>query len=620
MRCSIRLSLFFVIGALLAAPSVAQADERVDAAPLTATVAGDPWRITFEDARGLLLAEHPDLTIGFTVGGARFRAMRATDLRRDGDAVVATLATNDPAGRTIAVRVRRDGDGIVAVRADVSGAAVTRTAVGFGAADGERYLGFGERSNAVDQRGNTVENFVADGPYLPEERPAVAAFVPPQGFGGRDDSTYFPIPWTVSTRGYGVLLDNDENSYFDMAASRADAWTIEANSSHLEFRVFAGPRPRDVVGRMSHRLGRQPAAAPFYFGPWWQPKDGDDANLKALRDADAPTSVVQTYTHYLPCGDQVGKTDAERARIRKFHDSGLAVTTYFNPMICQGQHPAFDEAAGRGLLTKNQLGDPYLYRYTGSEQFLVGQFDFGNPDAAAFYGRLLQEAVDDGHDGWMEDFGEYTPDDARHANGKTGEAGHNSYVVDYHRAAYEFSARASKPLARFNRSGWTGAARFSQIVWGGDPTTDWGFDGLRSSLRQGLTMGLSGVSLWGSDIGGFFALAKDQTDPELLSRWIQLGAVSGVMRTQANGFAAGPKRRRAQIFDADVMPVWRRYAKLRTQLYPYLAASEREYDRTGMPLMRDLALVAPGSSTGAASRSGPNMNSSSRAVARGSAG
>ena len=97
---------------------------------------------------------------------------------------------------------------------------------------------------------------------------------------------------------------------------------------------------------MSDRIGRQPAPrAPFYFGPWWQPKDGDDANLKALRDADAPTSVAQTYTHYLPCGDQVGKTEAERARVSKFHDAGLAVTTYFNPMICQGQHPAFDEAA-----------------------------------------------------------------------------------------------------------------------------------------------------------------------------------------------------------------------------------------------------------------------------------
>src|SRR3712207_9451462 len=104
----------------------------------------------------------------------------------------------------------------------------TRAGIGFAAHDGERYLGFGERSNAVDQRGNTVENFVTDGPYLPEERTAVAAFVPPQGYSPRDDATYFPIPWVLSTKGYGVLLNNNENSYFDLASAQNDAWSITA--------------------------------------------------------------------------------------------------------------------------------------------------------------------------------------------------------------------------------------------------------------------------------------------------------------------------------------------------------------------------------------------------------
>ena len=138
----------------------------------------------------------------------------------------------------------------------------------------------------------------------------------------------------------------------------------------------------------------------------------------------------------------------------------------------------------------------------------------------------------------MEDFGEYTPLDALGYDGSTGEAYHNKYVVGYHAAARAYARdRAPRPLARFNRSGWTGAARHSQIVWGGDPTTGWGFDGLESAVKNGLTMGLSGVSMWGSDIGGFFALSEPQTTPELLARWIEVGFASGVMRTQANGFA-----------------------------------------------------------------------------------
>jgi len=137
------------------------------------------------------------------------------------------------------------------------------------------------------------------------------------------------------------------------------------------------------------------------------------------------------------------------------------------------------------------------------------------------------------------------------------------------------------------------------VVWGGDPTTGWGFDGLESAVRQSLTMGLSGISNWGSDIGGFFAIGAQALSPEMLTRWVQFGAVSGVMRTQANGIAI-PSKPRPQVWDPDQIGNWRRYAKLRTQLYPYLEAADREYVRSGMPLARHLALAYPGDDDAAA--------------------
>ena len=305
-----------------------------------------------------------------------------------------------------------------------------------------------------------------------------------------------------------------------------------------------------------------------------------------------PLSLAQTYTHYLPCGDQRGREAAERERTRDFHAAGLAVTTYFNPMICTGYEPRYAQAAARGALNTDAAGAPYTYRYTGSTVFAVSQFDFTAPAGRGLYRRLLGEATAAGYDGWMEDFGEYTPLDARARAGPTGSALHNRYPRDYHCAAYAFARRAARPLVRFQRSGWTGAARCAQVVWGGDPTTGWGFDGLRSALYQGLTMGLSGVSRWGSDIGGYFSFNDNRLTPELLIRWIQLGAVSGVMRTEANGLAV-PAKPRPQISDPEVLPQWRRWAKLRTQLYPYLAAADARYRRTGMPLMRQLGLVYP---------------------------
>ena len=561
----------------------AAAERTVASGELRAVIATDPWDAGFVDAGGATVLD--GVALGYVRAGVAHTATRVTTESETGGEYRAQLATTDPLG-AISVRIAPDADGVIALEAEGPAGATSVTAT-FAARAGERYLGFGERSNAVDQRGNSVESYVADGPYQPEEHAGIAAFVPPPGFRPRDDATYFPIPWLLSTAGYGVLLDNDDRSDFDLTAP--ERWSVSADGAGLRLRVFAGPTPASVLRRFTDRLGRQPpAAAPWYFGPWFQPKGGDADNLELFRRADVPTSVAQTYTHYLPCADQTGRTEAERKRVAAFHSAGLAVTTYFNPMICTN-HPRYGEA--RPHLTRNALGEPYEYRYTGSEQFLVGQFDFSSPAARDFYGSLLAEAVGDGHDGWMEDFGEYTPTDAVSSDGTPGAQMHNRYPLLYHQAAHEFSRRAGRPLARFNRSGWTGAARHSQIVWGGDPTTDWGFDGLASAVTQGLTMGLSGVSLWGSDIGGFFALSAPETTPELLIRWIELGAVSGVMRTQANGFAIPGKARRAQIFDPDVLPVWRRYAKLRTQLYPYIAAAQRTYDRTGLPLMRHLALT-----------------------------
>ena len=584
-------------------PAVALGDDSatVDSGALVAHITAEPFSLRFDGPLGQasLLQRN---ALGFQSLGISARATRVISVRRDGAAYDATLATSDPLGRTLALRVEPAGDGVIAVHARVNSTATPIDAMGasFAALRGERFLGFGERSNAVDQRGNDVPDYVAEGPYQPIENVPIAAFVPLPGYRPGPTATYYPVPWLLSTRGYGFSVDQDETSNFHLGTQSSGAWGVDVAAAHMDFRVFAGPRPADVLRRYTAAVGRQPPPSqPAVFGPWWQPKGTDDANLASLRAAGAPSSVVQTYTHYLPCGGQQGTTAGQRARTAHFHAEGLAVTTYFNPMICTMYSGAYKRAEAGGWLTRDPSGQPYVYRYTGSSTFLVGQVDFSAPGATRFYGDLLDEAVRDGYDGWMEDFGEYTPADAQEADGATGEGAHNAYVAGYHAAALTYSRhRSPRPLIRFNRSGWRETAKDSEIVWGGDPSTGWGFDGLASALRNGLTMGLSGVSLWGSDVGGYFALSMPQTTPELLIRWIQLGFVSGVMRTEADGFSLLPSPR-AEIFDKGILPVWARYARLRTQLYPYLAEAETEYQRTGMPIMRALALAYPGDVAGA---------------------
>jgi alpha-glucosidase (family GH31 glycosyl hydrolase) len=588
-----------VLGLAIALTAPAASAAQVEAGPLQARTTETPWSLEFTDRNGRpVLSESPGAgsgptgRLGFRTALGWFHATRVVASRTAGaTAYDATLETNDPLGRRIEVHIERDADGVISIDARVTGAAVaavTHAGIAFRARRGERYLGFGERSNAVDQRGGEIESYVAEGPFEEDERPFVPAFVPPWGFHPRDDATYFPMPWLLSTAGYGVLVDSPQTSLHRLGSDSPEAWSVEVEAARLRLRVFAGPRPAGALRRLTARIGRQPRPVPHVFGPWYQPRDDEVAILARLQRSDVPLSVAQTYTHYLPCEDQRGREQAERERVARFHREGLAVTTYFNPMICT-DHTRYGEAASSGALVRNAAGQPYVYRYSTLESFVVSQFDFTAPAGRGLYGRLLGEAMADGHDGWMEDFGEYTPLDAGTANGGSGTGLHNRYPTQYHCGALGAAPRAT----RFVRSGWTGTARCAPVVWGGDPTVDWGFDGLRSAVTNGLTMGLSGVSTWGSDIGGFFALFENRLTPELLIRWIQAGTVSGVMRTQANGIRI-PESERPQVWDEGIVRRWRRWAKLRTQLYPYLAAATRTYRRSGLPIMRHLALVHPG--------------------------
>ncbi len=557
-------------------------------AQVTAEVGGE-WSVRFVDADGIVLATVTKGAIGLWTTVGRIAADRVISVEGD----VVTVGSSAVPGLSAAVTVRPAGDGIQAVSV-VGEGDVVAVSLDLRAPKGERYLGLGERSHAVDHRGLQVENRVLDGPYTPGQAAMVKAFVPPPGHSDRADATYFPMPWILSTSGYGVLVDNDEDSWFDLATrAHPEVSRLKVESDRLDLRVFAGPKPAQALARMTAAVGRQPSPpTPAVFGSWWQPHGNALTDLEEQRRQDVPISVAQTYVHYLPCGDQ--RTDRERKHTQEMHDRGVSVTAYFNPMVCTTLQPHYDDGVASGAFTKNPDGSTLVYRYSTATNFQVAQIDFSASAGRELFHRLLQESVDDGYDGWMEDFGEYTPDNAVSADGTPGPAMHNRYVEQYHASAQAFEDQAPRPLLRYTRSGWTDAIKSSPIVWGGDPTTAWGFDGLASSVTQGLSMGTSGVSTWGPDIGGFFTLPGDQPlSPELLTRWIEYGAFTGVMRLQAGGIQMFVPGERTQVTHPDVAPVWKKYSRLRTMLYPYVAGSHAAYEKRGMPLMRHLALTDP---------------------------
>ena len=604
-----RRSLLGLAVALACAPPAGAAT--VSSGPLSAAIGEHPWHLVFKQRGGRSLEEAPSAALAFHTPAGWMHATQVVSMRHSGHGLVSVVATSDPAGRQVEVRIEAAGDGALFLRAKVRGDAdqtdVDAMRIGFASPSSERFFGFGERSDVVDQRGRDVENYVSDGPWPADDYGLAQVTIPPQGFRARSDATYYPVPWLLSSRGYGVLIDRDETSTFHLATDPKNAWVAEVQSHAIALRVFGGPTPAQVLRRFTAATGRQPAPVqPWQYGPWFQtgqpntvPLSDEASYLEKLQRADAPVSAAETQLRYLPCGLDRGNEDYEAARVKFFHDHGLAILGYVNPMLCSSYEPLWDQAVAAGALQKTEAGAVATFDSfvggTGPAGFSiqpVAQFDFTSDTGLDVYGGVLKRMLAAGHDGWMEDFGEYTPADATDAIGSAPSVIHNSYPTTYHCGVA--SILAGRRVVRFQRSGWTGAARCAQDVWGGDPVTAWGFDGLSSAVRQALSIGMSGVSRWGSDIGGYDTLASDpQLTPELLKRWIEFGAVSGVMRTKASGIAI-PAYTRPQVFDPEIVGTWRRYAKLHTQLYPYLRAADAEYRATGMPLMRALALTEPG--------------------------
>jgi alpha-glucosidase (family GH31 glycosyl hydrolase) len=532
--------------------------------------------------------------------GEWYLATRAREQEIAGGRLRAVLDTNHPDGLTVLVEGLHQGE-TAAVTVSVAGATVV--AQDFIARDDERFLGFGERSHAVSLDRGVVENYVGEGPFQPHEYPFLADITPHWAARNRPDATYFPLPWVLSTRGYGLSIDQDELSYVRLRES-PQQWSIEAEADRLCYTVYAGPAPLDALRRYTTATGRQPAPERWFFGPWYQTGHANHVPLaEEQRQAevlgDAPASAAETHCRYLPMGEDRGHEDSERERTAFFHSCGMAVLSYINPFVGAEYAEAFRPAADAGALQRERSGRPYVFpAYAGGReppQADETQYDFTSGSAAACWADIARRITAAGHDGWMEDFGEYTPLDVVTASGATGTAAHNRYPTEFHAAAASAAAGLERTLgrrlARFARSGWTGTAAVTPIVWSGDHTTSWGFDGLASAVTCGLSMGASGVAMWGSDTGGFMS-TLDRLTPELLRRWIQFSAFCPVMRTKSSGLEI-PAHDRPQIWDPDILPSWRRWARWHTRLNDYLMAAYDAYRATGRPIMCALELAYP---------------------------
>ncbi len=130
------------------------------------------------------------------------------------------------------------------------------------------------------------------------------------------------------------------------------------------------------------------------------------------------------------------------------------------------------------------------------------------------------------------------------------------------------------------RSSYLGGQRHS-AQWSGDVNATW--PALASTLRGGLSHGLSGVPFWSHDTGGFHGTPE----PDLYVRWSQFGALSPLVRLH------GTTSRLPWEFPAEAEQLAVAALRLRYRLMPYLWSAAVQAARTGVPMMRALLVDTP---------------------------
>jgi alpha-glucosidase (family GH31 glycosyl hydrolase) len=473
---------------------------------------------------------------------------------------------------------------------------VHRVAIDLVHTSNDRYYGMGQRYEGAEHSGNELVVWTEEGCNFEcvDELP-----------------TGVPIPFYLSSRTYGLLIDDTRFSRFDFGKTDPAKTAIELSHDRLELRVFVGDDPLEVIEAYTRFAGRIPELPrPWVFAPWISANtkhrgDSPDAESRTraiaalMRSERIPTSGIWNEDWAGGDGELLYSEDFYldethypdwAGMIDDMHALGFRVFAYFQPYLTVGTED-YLYAADRDYLLRDPDGAPATF-------FLVGnrsQLDLTNPDAVRWWqDTIFDRAARFGPDGWMNDFGEYVGATTISADGRLGWEVHNDYPRLWARTAREFweERRPDGDWVFFSRSGYTGSWRYSPVIWTGDQTTDWSEgDGLPTVIPAVQSLGISGVPVVATDIGGLLCLTTPPTDRELFYRWTQVGAMLPVMREHNGQFAC--ESNWLIDNDADSIEHWKTYATLHTALFPYLYTLVAQARDHGWPVVRHPLLHFP---------------------------
>jgi alpha-D-xyloside xylohydrolase len=505
---------------------------RISAGAVTAEISLDPWHLRFLDRHGRELVGQ----------------------NRGEDDISGRLRTL-PFGRSTV-------DGSVAAYHE-----------SFTAYADERFVGLGEKFTPLDKRGQRALMWNFD------------------AFGAESDRSHKCVPFYLSSRGYGILVDSGLPVEFDMCQSTHSCVQILVPDDLVEYYVIAGPTPAGVLDRYTALTGRPVLPPKWAFGTWISSGFFVDTQehvmerARRIRADGIPCDVLHLDCYWQVDGswsdlrwDRTNFPDPE-TMLRDLAADGFKVCLWINPYISQ-HSPLFEEASDAGYFLRTPDGRTYVADVWHGSYPACGIVDFTNPEATAWFTGMLRGLLEQGAAVFKTDFAEGVPVDARAHNGLTGTELHNVYSLMFNDAVAGVTREVAGHGMVWARSSYLGGQRHP-AQWGGDVKTT--YPAMASTLRGGLSHGLSGIPFWSHDAGGFYGTPT----PDLYVRWSQFGALSPLVRLHGTTSRLPWEFPPAAGRDAVSALL------LRHRLMPYIYSAAVESSRSGVPMMRALLVDSP---------------------------
>ena len=438
----------------------------------------------------------------------------------------------------------------------------------------EYVYGLGERFTPFVKNGQVVEMWNEDG-------------------GTASEIAYKNIPFYVTNKGYGILVDNEGDVAYEIASEKVERIQFSVEGERLDYYVISGKTPMGTVEKYTDLTGKPALPPAWSFGLWLTTSfttNYDEATtssfIQGMADRQIPLHVFHFDCYWMDAYEwcnfewDPATFPDPKGMLKRYHDRGLHICVWINPYIGQ-KSCLFKEGKENGYLVKKKDGSVWQTDLWQPGMALV---DFTNPDAVAWYQGKLKTLLDMGVDCFKTDFGERIPvKDIMYFDHSDPVKMHNYYTYLYNQAVFELleHERGTGEAVLFARSATVGGQQFP-AHWGGDCSAS--YVSMAETLRGGLSLSLGGFGFWSHDISGFESTAP----ADIYKRWCQFGLLSSHSRLHGSSSYRVP-----WLFDDEACEILKEFVNLKCRLMPYLYGQAVRSHTEGRPVLRPMVLDFP---------------------------